>query len=144
MAPRKIALAGYHVALPETVAAKTVIGIRKNWAILRETRDDLLANHFTGTHNYDSMFSVYVLRSANRVFYIGYSANLRKRLADHTLKRVSSTKGADYQLVYYEAYINKMDAVMREKFLKSGSGHRYLNKQLVHFLSDENNSAGVV
>ncbi len=35
---------------------------------------------------------------------------------------------------YYEAYLNKMDAIGREKFLKSGSGRRYINKQLKNYL----------
>ena len=34
------------------------------------------------------------------------------------------------QLSYYEDFINKKDAKKREKFLKSGSGLRFLKKQL--------------
>ncbi len=94
------------------------------------------------------MFYVYVLYSEKGRFYIGYSSDLKKRMHDHTAKRVASTKNAKYRLVYYEAYCNKMDAVMREKFLKSGSGHKYLIKQLHHFLTEDaeshHNNAGVV
>ncbi|MCK5320520.1 GIY-YIG nuclease family protein [Candidatus Parcubacteria bacterium] len=40
----------------------------------------------------------------------------------------------NWKLIYYEAYIEKRDAIGREKFLKSGSGRKYLNKQLRNYL----------
>ena len=33
-----------------------------------------------------------------------------------------------------ESYLDQRDAEGREKFLKSGSGHRFIEKQLKHFL----------
>jgi len=41
----------------------------------------------------------------------------------------------DLKLIYFEAYFNKKDALSREKFLKGGSGHKYLKKQLKHYLT---------
>ena len=38
-------------------------------------------------------------------------------------------------LIYYEAYLEEEDALGREKFLKSGSGRRFLKKQLRHYLA---------
>ena len=90
------------------------------------------------------MFYVYVLRSDAGKFYIGYSSDLRRRMKEHQSRRVLTTKSAHYELVYYEAYKNKADAVGREVFLKSGSGHRFLKKQLKHFLEEDIHSAGIV
>lgn len=42
------------------------------------------------------------------------------------------------ELIYYEAYLNSNDALGREKFLKSGSGHRYLTKQLKNYIAGLN------
>jgi putative endonuclease len=106
-------------------------------AILRETRGILLAKYFTGPDTLKIMFYVYVLRSETEKFYIGYSANLRRRIKEHLAKLVATTKSGQYQLVYYEAYINKADAVGRELFLKSGSGHKYLRMQLKHYLTED-------
>lgn len=82
------------------------------------------------------MFYVYVLYSfKDKKFYIGYTEDLEKRVSKHLLGEVDSTKSRlPLQLVYHEAYVDKEDAKGREKFLKGGSGHKYLNKQLKHFL----------
>ena len=82
------------------------------------------------------MFYVYVLHSASDGgFYIGYSANLRKRLKDHCagLSLATSHRGP-WKLIYYEAYIEESDAVGRERYLKSGGGRRLLRMQLRHYL----------
>ena len=36
---------------------------------------------------------------------------------------------------YYEAYLVAQDAKAREQFLKSGSGKRFIRRQLEHYLS---------
>jgi putative endonuclease len=82
------------------------------------------------------MYYVYLLKSdRDSGFYIGYSADLRKRVQEHKrgLSFSTSTRGP-WQLIYYEAYLNQKDALGREKFLKSGSGRRLLSKQLGHYL----------
>lgn len=38
-------------------------------------------------------------------------------------------------MIYYEAYLNREDATGREKFLKSGSGRRFLKKQLKQYIN---------
>lgn len=84
------------------------------------------------------MYYVYLLESQkSKVWYIGYSADLRKRLADHLSKRGGRTTSqrTDWKLIYYESYLNKKDAQGREKFLKSGSGRKFLKKQLFHHLN---------
>lgn len=84
------------------------------------------------------MYFVYLLYSfRDRKFYVGYTKNLKKRVSKHLLGEVMATRfRLPLQLIYYEAYIDKKDAKGREKFLKGGSGHKYLNKQLKNFLGN--------
>jgi putative endonuclease len=83
------------------------------------------------------MFYVYLLEcSSDKSWYIGYSANLKQRIEQHNKgdgARTTSRK-KNWKLIYYEAYLNEQDAKGRERFLKSGSGRRFLKNQLVHFL----------
>ena len=82
------------------------------------------------------MHYVYVLRSASDDgFYIGYSANLRKRFKEHVKGGSFATSyRGPWTLVYYEAYLEQADALGREKYLKSGSGRRFLQSQLKNYL----------
>ncbi|MBI4368460.1 MAG: GIY-YIG nuclease family protein [Candidatus Omnitrophica bacterium] len=79
---------------------------------------------------------VYVLLSTrDGKLYIGQTSNHPEfRLREHNLGRVTSTKvRRPFELIYYEMYRLKRDALGREKFLKGGSGHKYLSKQLKWF-----------
>jgi putative endonuclease len=82
------------------------------------------------------MFYVYVLQSeADEGFYIGFSANLRRRMKEHQEgKSFATSYRRPWRLIYYEAYLEEEDALGREKFLKSGSGRRFLKRQLRHYL----------
>ena len=82
------------------------------------------------------MHYVYVLRSTtDNGLYIGYSANLRKRFAQHTQGGAFATSyRGPWTLIYYEAYIEQADALGRERYLKSGAGRRFLKSQLAHYL----------
>ena len=89
--------------------------------------------YFTGMH-----YVVYVLGNArDSSWYIGFTTNLKERVKAHNSKRspYTSTRN-DWKLIYAELYLNKADALGREKFLKSGAGHRFLKKQLAHYLSE--------
>lgn len=83
------------------------------------------------------MTYVYVLRSLNNGrFYTGCTSNLRKRFREHNEGRSSYTKRTGpYELVYYEACLSAEDAYMREKYLKSGMGKRYLKNRIKRFLA---------
>ncbi|OGD53450.1 excinuclease ABC subunit C [Candidatus Beckwithbacteria bacterium RBG_13_35_6] len=83
------------------------------------------------------MYFVYILLSLkDNNLYIGFTSNLKQRLYQHAQGQVISTKyRKPIKLLYYEAFINKVDAKKRERFLKSGSGLRFLKKQLVNTLS---------
>ncbi len=97
------------------------------------------------------MYWTYLLENQNdKSWYIGYTSNLKKRLTEHqngygaqttknklrgNLSRGDATKNKqNWMLIYYEGYKNKKDAEGRERFLKSGSGRKFLKKQLVNYL----------
>jgi len=83
------------------------------------------------------MFYVYVLHSqADQGLYIGYSSDLRRRMAQHQEGLAFATSfRRPWTLIYYEAYLDEQDAQGRERFLKSGSGRRFLKKQLTHYFA---------
>jgi len=84
------------------------------------------------------MHYVYVLRSArDDGLYIGYSANLRRRFMQHSEGTARATAHRrPWTLIYYEAYLDLIDALGRERYLKSGAGRRFLKTQLTHYLQD--------
>ena len=77
-----------------------------------------------------------VLRSLkDSGFYIGYSANLRKRFSEHvTGGSFATSHRRAWKLIYYEAYLERDDALARERYLKSGSGRKFVKAQLRHYL----------
>lgn len=84
------------------------------------------------------MYHIYVLenqKDKNR--YIGFTErNPLDRLEDHNRGKVPSTKNKKpWNLIYYESYLNKKDALSREKFLKGGSGKKYIKNQLRDYLN---------
>jgi len=83
------------------------------------------------------MFYVYALysREAGK-FYIGYSADLKRRMREHTGgTSLSDRTIKNLKLVYYEACLSKEDAQLREKQLKTGFGRQYLRKRLQNSIS---------
>src|SRR5438874_13214428 len=65
------------------------------------------------------------------------SANLRKRFAQHAKgTSLATSHRGPWKLIYYEAYLNQEDALGRERYLKSGSGRRFLKAQLRHYLAE--------
>ena len=75
---------------------------------------------------------VYVLYSKrDRKFYVGSTADLRRRMAEHTCGNVPSTKSRrPLVLVCYEAYVESSDALRRERYLKSSDGRKELRIRL--------------
>ena len=83
------------------------------------------------------MTYTYVLKSLkDGKLYTGCSNDLRKRFNDHNKGKVEATKDrGPFEIIYYEACIDKLDAFAREKFLKTGMGKRYMKNRLKRFLS---------
>ena len=84
------------------------------------------------------MYYVYVLRSiSDNGLYIGYSNNLRLRFRQHQRGRSFATvHRGPWKLIYYEAYLNEVEAVGRERYVKSGAGRRVLKMQLRNYLAE--------
>ncbi|MDO8728916.1 MAG: GIY-YIG nuclease family protein [bacterium] len=82
------------------------------------------------------MYYTYILKSkSSGRMYTGYTNDLRKRFNEHNNKMSTYTKyRGPYELIYYEACLNKDDARSRELYLKAGKGKRYLKSRLKRFL----------
>lgn len=78
------------------------------------------------------MFYTYVLRSKkDHKMYVGFTNDLKKRIALHNRGKVEATKTrTPLILVYYEACLDKESAVKREKYFKTGFGRRFLKSRL--------------
>lgn len=74
------------------------------------------------------MYYVYLLRDIRtKKTYIGYTENLKRRLSEHRNKNP--------ELIYCEAYKNKLDAQTRERKLKQrGQAVRWLKERLKNSL----------
>ncbi len=85
------------------------------------------------------MYSVYVLKSKkNGKRYVGLTSNLEQRLHDHARGAATFTsQNGPWTLVYSERYAEKESARMREKFLKSGQGRKFLDNITTRQLSSE-------
>jgi len=78
------------------------------------------------------MHYVYILQSLkDKNFYIGMSADLKRRINEHQKGKVKSTKNRlAIRLICYEAYLHKEEAEKREKYLKSSDGRKELKIRL--------------
>jgi predicted GIY-YIG superfamily endonuclease len=75
---------------------------------------------------------VYILKLVNNTYYVGQTADLKRRLKDHKGGNTSHTrKFRPVDLVYYCAFKDKKRALAFEKYLKSGSGKAFKKKRLV-------------
>ena len=85
----------------------------------------------------DNFYFVYVLSSGkDNNFYTGYTQNLNKRIEEHNKGVVSSTNyRRPFKLVYYEACLNREDALKRERYLKTAWGKRYIKSRLQNWLN---------
>ena len=81
------------------------------------------------------MFYTYVLMSLmNGEMYTGFTADLKKRLQEHNQGLNLSTKRyKPWKVIYYEACLNREDAVRRERYLKTTQGRRLLKRRLKEY-----------
>jgi putative endonuclease len=90
-----------------------------------------------GDININQMHYVYLLQNLTKKnIYIGSSSNLKNRLYYHNHNKVKSTKNkGNYRLIYYEAYLSKKDAIIRERNLKKQHRQKdFLLKNLANSL----------
>ena len=69
------------------------------------------------------MYYVYLIKKGDGKIYFGYTNNLKRRMGEH--------KEKNPELIYYEAYKDKLDAQDREKKLKQRGNTVRLLKQRV-------------
>ena len=75
------------------------------------------------------MIILYVIRSVqNKYRYVGITNDLDDRMARHNSGRSSATKGfAPFLVIHTETFSSMLEARVREKFLKSGVGRKFLD-----------------
>jgi len=80
------------------------------------------------------MFYVYIIKSVkdNR-WYTGQTKDLQHRLFEHNsgkgLVRYTKRKGP-WELIYNEEYSTRSEAMLREKYLKTGAGRDFIKRQI--------------
>ncbi len=74
------------------------------------------------------MFYAYVIRSRISDYqYKGHCVNLENRLKEHNAGKTKSNKAyGPFDLVYFECFETRAQAVEREKYFKTAAGRRYL------------------
>ncbi|OGC46851.1 MAG: excinuclease ABC subunit C [Candidatus Levybacteria bacterium RIFCSPLOWO2_02_FULL_36_8b] len=84
------------------------------------------------------MYYVYILFSEkDKELYTGFSPDLKSRFKAHSNGFVKATKHRrPLKLIYYEAYLEELDARKREKYLKGGNGRGELKIQLKEILKE--------
>ena len=77
-------------------------------------------------------YFVYVLKSEiDGRLYKGQTCGIDKRIIQHNSGKTKSTKGyKPWKLVYFETFETRDEAVLREKYFKTGSGREFLKGKL--------------
>jgi putative endonuclease len=78
------------------------------------------------------MFFVYVLGSKSTgKHYIGQTDNIERRFSEHEQGLAGYTRGrGPWELLIVEEYSTRSEAMVRERFLKSGQGREWLKEKL--------------
>ena len=73
---------------------------------------------------YSVMHYVYLLQSVKSgKIYTGQTSDLRRRIFEHKSgNTITTAKMLPVRLVFYEAFLDKHDAVRREMYLKTSKG----------------------
>lgn len=90
---------------------------------------------FITRRHHHMFYYVYILQSQkDKSLYIGYTSNLKNRFKQHNSGESRATKPfLPYKLIFYEAFLNRIDAKNREEYLKSGYGRRTIKTLLKRF-----------
>ncbi|MBC8473318.1 MAG: GIY-YIG nuclease family protein [Candidatus Omnitrophica bacterium] len=80
------------------------------------------------------MFYVYVLKSIRKgKFYTGHTEDLKKRIAEHNCnkyKKQFTALNGPWELVFYETFDTRSEAMKHERFLKTGRGREYIKEKI--------------
>ena len=87
------------------------------------------------------MFYPYALKDLTGRLYVGYTHDLRGRLKQHKSGKTWTTKRMkEFELVFYEAFKSKADAIRRERYFKTSKGKISLRQ----IIRESLNTAAVV
>ena len=80
-------------------------------------------------------FWVYIIQSEKDNWtYTGHTNDVDRRLNDHNRGKMSSTRHyRPFKLIYTEEFSNRSDAVIREKFLKTGKEREARNELIEQY-----------
>ena len=87
-------------------------------------------------------YYIYILQSLkNNSLYIGYTSDLKKRFKEHNSGLSKATKPfLPYKLIFYEAFLDRIDAKNREVYLKGGYRRKTINKLIRKYLKPEDSN----
>jgi putative endonuclease len=79
-----------------------------------------------------TFYYTYVLKSLkDGKLYIGWTNDIKSRLAKHNAGKVTATKSRlPFIIVYFEGCLSRKKAIEREKTLKTGFGRKYLKLRI--------------
>lgn len=82
------------------------------------------------------MYYFYTLRfRKNGKLYYGFTSDLKRRISQHKSKNAKFTsRNGPFDLIFYEAYLNKVDAQKAERYFKTGHGREVLREKLKNYL----------
>ncbi len=78
------------------------------------------------------MFFSYIIYSPSHDrYYKGHCEDLERRLSTHNKGKVKSTKAfIPWEIVYYEEFTTRGEAIIREKYFKTAAGRRFLKNKI--------------
>lgn len=80
------------------------------------------------------MYTVYVIyNEKHKKFYIGQTENFERRLEQHnskTLRGYTSSFDGLWVLIYSEEVVSRVEAIKREKQLKSFRGREFIKQRI--------------
>jgi len=79
------------------------------------------------------IYHVYVLKSLkNEKLYVGFTRKtVQERLKEHNEgKNVWTRNNGPFVVMHFEKFHSRKQALLREKYLKSGAGRKFLRKFL--------------
>jgi putative endonuclease len=77
------------------------------------------------------IYHVYALRSSkNRKLYVGFTRKpVQTRLKEHNEGKNAWTRNnGPFALLHFERYRSRKEALLREKYLKTGAGRKFLKQ----------------
>ena len=82
------------------------------------------------------MYYVYVMQSKrDGRLHVGHTGDLLRSVKRHNGGLVAATKDRiPFEVVYYEACIDKNDALRRESYLRGAYGRRFIERRLQSYL----------